>query len=196
MRGADAMRSFRSDVSGAALLEFTLVAWFFFLVIFGVVEIGYFMWQFSSASKGAQAALRYAVVTDPVPRSSATLLPGSSQTITCRMSSTGTSTTCTSGTANHAAMACIAGRMQSFAPFVGPGNIVLEYRSNALGFAGVIAPTIEIRLEGLEFSSVFFRYVGGQMLPALRYTMTAEDLNSRKPGTDPDTNTTQCGTNT
>ena len=194
---ADSMiRRFLRDTCGAALLEFTIVAWFFFAVVFGIVEIGYFMWQFSAASKGAQTALRYAVVTDPVPRTSATLLPGSTVTITCRMSSSGLSTTCNSGAANHQAMACIAARMQRFAPFVAPDNIVLDYRSNGIGIGGVIAPTIELRLEDIEFTSVFLRFLGGQMLPPLRFTMIAEDMNSRSPGSNPDTNTTQCGNNT
>jgi len=186
MPEAERHRSFRADASGAALLEFTLVAWFLFVAIFGIVEFALYFWQYGAISKGAQAALRYAVISDPVTGDWEALAPDPTTAevvFTCRSSGAG-SATCTPATnpANSAAMGCIIQRVQAFAPFVKPENVVIEYSENDLGLPGAHAPTIRISFENLEFMTIFLGFMAGRMLPALDYAMTAEDASSSSPG--------------
>lgn len=186
---AERCRAFRADASGAALLEFTLVAWFFFVSILGIVEFGLYFWQYGAISKGGQAALRYAVVSEPVTGDWGMLVPDPNTgvvAITCRSAGAGNAS-CTPAvnSANSAAMDCIIQRVQDFAPFVEPENVLIEYTENPLGLPGAYAPTIRIRFENLQFMTIFFGFMAGRMLPALDYTMTAEDASSSAPGGDP-----------
>ena len=182
MSAGEAVRKLWRNTRGAALLEFTLVAWIFFVAMMGVVEFSYYMWQYNAVSKAAQAGLRYAVVSDPVARDAPNLVPGSAITVTCQTNADATATTCSSGQSNHEAMMCIWQRVRRFSPLVEARNLVIEYRANALGVPGTNAPTIGLRLVDFEFPTFFFGFMGGRLLPALNYTMTAEDMSSSPPG--------------
>lgn len=192
MLGADRPHCFAKDETGAALIEFTLVASLFFLVVFGVVEFGYYFWQVGAVTKGAQKALRYAVVSNPVTSDWATLQPNSGSVITCQMANAGAAATCspyvTAPDTN--AMNCIIARVQAFAPFVEAQNVLIIYRSNELGLPGAIAPTIQLRLQNLRFPTIFLGFLGDRLLPQLNYTMTAEDMSTSTPASSP---STECG---
>jgi Flp pilus assembly pilin Flp len=54
------------DQTGTTTIEFTIVMVLFFLLTFGLVEFGYLLLQWNSASKAAQLAARLAAVSDPV----------------------------------------------------------------------------------------------------------------------------------
>lgn len=192
MSAAERWRGWIADEGAAALLEFTLVAWFFFVTIFGVIEFSLYFWQLNAVSKGEQAALRYAVVSTPVTGDWATLQPNSGVVITCRSTGTG-SASCSpaSNPVNVAAMDCIVAKVRAFAPFVDPANVVVEYRANALGLSGFQAPTIELRLENLRFMTIFLGFMGNRLLPSLDNSMTAEDASSFAPGAS--ATSTACG---
>src|SRR6266567_4166951 len=77
-------KSILSDESGAVLIEFTVVALVFFLMLFGVVEFSNAFFQWNAATKAVQFGARLAAVSDPVASSLSTLtgleggaLPGS-----------------------------------------------------------------------------------------------------------------------
>ncbi|MCA3572836.1 MAG: pilus assembly protein [Aestuariivirga sp.] len=186
MWAADRTAQFIRNQRGTAILEFTIVAWFFFVAILGIIEFSLYFWQFSAISKGVQTALRYAVVSDPVTGDWDTLQPNASAVITCRSTSTGAAS-CTPhvNAANSAAMDCIVDKVRAYASFVEPENVVVEYRANPLGLQGFQAPTISIRLENLQFMTIFLGFMGGRLLPNLNYAMTAEDSNSLPPGPSP-----------
>lgn len=189
---AERCKGWWAEERGAALLEFTLVAWFFFITIFGVIEFSLYFWQLGAISKGEQSALRYAAVSNPVTGDWADLQPNSGKVITCRSSGTGTAS-CTPATnpASAAAMDCIVARVRAFAPFVDPANVVVEYRANDLGLSGNQAPTIQVRLENLRFMTIFLGFMDRQLMPSLDNTMTAEDASSSAPGSS--TTSTACG---
>lgn len=183
MWAAERRGHFCRDERGTAILEFTIVAWFFFVAIMGIIEFSLYFWQFSAISKGVQTALRYAVVSDPVTGDWATLQPNASAVITCRSTGAGAAS-CTPhvNAANATAMDCIVDKVRAYASFVEPENVVVEYQANALGIPGYQAPTISIRLENLQFMTIFLGFMGGRLLPDLNYAMTAEDSNSLPPG--------------
>lgn len=186
MWAAEWSGQFIRDERGATILEFTIVAWFFFVAILGIIEFSLYFWQYGAISKGVQTALRYAVVSDPVTGDWGTLQPNAAAVITCRSDSGGTAS-CSphANAANSAAMACIVNKVRAYASFVEPQNVVVEYRANALGLQGFQAPTVTIRLENLQFMTIFLGFMGGRLLPNLNYAMTAEDSNSMPPGPPP-----------
>ena len=183
MWAADRVKSFHRHEGGVAILEFTLVAWFFFVTVFGVVEFSLYFWQLGAITKGGEEALRYAAVSDPVTGDWATLQPNSGAVITCHSQGTGTATCSPYVNAPNAiAMDCIIARVRAFASFVEPENVVIVYQANAIGLAGFQAPTIRLRLENLQFMTIFLGFMGGRLLPPLNYTITAEDSRSLPPG--------------
>jgi Flp pilus assembly protein TadG len=54
------------DVTGATMVEFTLVAPLFFVLTFGIVEFGNAYFQWNEAAKAAELGARLAAVSDPV----------------------------------------------------------------------------------------------------------------------------------
>lgn len=195
MRAVEMSQRTVRNEQGSVMAEFAAVAMLFFLTVSGVVEFGYFMWQYGAVGKGAQYALRHAAVSDPVTRNSVSLTSAAAAPIRCWMEDGGNSTRCSSGQSNHESMRCILIHMQNFATFVEPENIEVTYEANSLGFGGEIAPTIKLTLTNLQFPTLFLGYLAGRTLPDLDFTITAEDLSSMPPapGLNPDTATTTCG---
>src|SRR5262245_24040869 len=60
------LRSFGRDARGASMVEFSIIAFLFFILIGGLVDflIGFYQWN--TASKGLQQGARLASVSDPV----------------------------------------------------------------------------------------------------------------------------------
>ena len=117
--------NFRDDENGAALLEFTVAAFTFFIILFGTLDFAQVYFKWNLATKATQFGARLATVSDPVAGALTTLtgvggavLPGGPMPAfdyTCTpTSANGSAGTCTnSGTYNVAAMQTI---------FYGRGN--------------------------------------------------------------------------
>jgi Flp pilus assembly pilin Flp len=169
------------DESGSTMIEFTIVALLFFMLTFGVVEFGYLLFQWNSASKAVQLGARMAAVSDPVWQQLLTVkdtgTPGGPWTqnydVTCRGQTAG----CT-GSA-PVAMTYITANMQRLVYGRGggtscgnvaadngdpgmcdifdritPANVNVRYQNTGLGFAGRPGgpvPTITLTLSGLTF---------------------------------------------
>lgn len=59
----EAIRNFRRDERGAAMVEFALVAAFVFIpIIFGIVELGRLSWAKNTITAAAREGVRYAIV--------------------------------------------------------------------------------------------------------------------------------------
>jgi Flp pilus assembly protein TadG len=54
------------DEAGTTTIEFTIVALLFLMLTFGLVEFGYMLFQYNSATKALQFGARMAAVSDPV----------------------------------------------------------------------------------------------------------------------------------
>jgi len=100
------------DQTGTTTIEFTISALLFFLLTFGLVDFGYLLYQWNSASKAAQLGARMAAVSDPVWVPLTTLTStgnaGSARqtdyNVTCQgTNATGSTGTCT-GTAAGASL--------------------------------------------------------------------------------------------
>ncbi|MGH6892692.1 MAG: TadE/TadG family type IV pilus assembly protein [Dongiaceae bacterium] len=199
---------FARDDTGTTTIEFTIVALLFFLMTFGLVEFGYMLFQWNSATKAVQLGARLAAVSDPVwtglPGLTDSGTPGGPWTtaynVTCVGSGGGSCST--SGYDSTAMQRLVYGRgsttcgvidvdgdpgMCDIFDRVTPANISVNYRNTGLGFAGRPGgpvPTITLRLTGLTFQ--FFALgdllgLGPVTMPDFKVTMTGEDLSAAAP---------------
>src|SRR5215813_4340238 len=63
------LRSFGRDARGASMVEFSIIAFLFFILIGGLIDFAIGFYQWNSASKGLQQGARLASVSDPVDAS-------------------------------------------------------------------------------------------------------------------------------
>jgi len=100
------------DESGSTMIEFTIVAILFFMLTFGLVEFGYLLFQWNSASKAAQLGARLAAVSDPVWKELVTDVtdpgtPGGAWTTDYNVSCQGTNASGSAGTCTGTAPAAV-----------------------------------------------------------------------------------------
>ena len=193
-----ASRLLRDDraASGA---EFALVLPLLLIFLFGLIDVGRFMWSYNRAEKATQMGVRFAVATDLVPAGLATYSFAASGGITpgaevpaanfefadCNNSSCAcTATTgsfCGSIGYNAAAFANIVNRIRFFYPEATASNVLVEYRNVGLGYAGDpngpdVAPLVTVRLTGLTFKPLTtFLFQTAIGMPDFRAALTLED---------------------
>ena len=63
---SDNLKQLRDDTDGAAFLEFTVFAMFFFSLLFGIVEFTLAYYQWNAGTKAVQLGARLAAVSSPV----------------------------------------------------------------------------------------------------------------------------------
>jgi hypothetical protein len=157
---------FFRNQQGSTMVEFTLVALFFLVLTFGVIEFSFALWQWNSATKAVQLGARLAAVSDPLwqdlPSITDSGTPGDPWTtnydVTCQASGGGGSCTGTSPggfTYDAGAMTrLVYGRNAGSPPTCGtvgadgfpgmcdifsriaPANVSVEYAFTGLGFSG------------------------------------------------------------
>ena len=179
------------DRTAASAAEFAMVLPLLLLLLFGIIDVGRYMWSVNKAEKAAQMGVRMAVVTDYVSSSiganyigqcsltAGDSIPAScfSSTITCNNPGT---VSCTSGTANTAAFNRVLQRMQLFMPELQANDVEIIYSPSGLGYAGNpngpdLAPLVTVRLSGVPFQPMIFLALGSIPLPVVRSSLTFED---------------------
>src|SRR5262245_16979649 len=63
------LRSFGRNARGASMVEFSIIAFLFFILVGGLVDFSIGFYQWNSASKALQQGARLASVSDPVASS-------------------------------------------------------------------------------------------------------------------------------
>lgn len=187
------LRRLAAEDTGASAAEFGLVLPFLLLLLFGIIDAGRYMWDVNRAEKASQMGVRTAVVTQFVssaidadyvgqcatPLQAGDPIPANCFTeVTCSRS--GTSVTCTSGTASALAFYSILTRIQSFMPVVQPIILQIIYSPSGLGYAGDptgpdVAPIVTVRLSGMPFKPAMFLTLSNIGLPEVRTSLTLED---------------------
>lgn len=197
------MKGFLRDQRGAGAAEFALVLPTALLLLFGIIDVGRYVWQLNEYEKATQMGARYAVVTDLASAGLAdedltyvgdntcgsALVAG--QTICAEalgeIICTSTACTCTGNCPDNAddldadAFGNIVSRMQTFQPRIVAGDVRIEYRGSGIGFAGdphkpEIAPFVTVRVANAQYDSITLSLVGGSIgLPDFSYTLTLED---------------------
>jgi hypothetical protein len=190
------------------MVEFSLIAFLLFVVTGGLVDFGFGLYQWNSATKALQQGARLASISDPVDSSlknwdgldvSGTS-PGGPFPAFNRVCSGGSQSCSSGGTYSSAAMSSIVfGRGQTTCGVVAvdrtpamcdifsriqPANVVITYKQTGLGFAGRPAgpvPTITVELTGLTFDFIFLSGLlgfGPINMPAMKTTATGEDMST------------------
>jgi Flp pilus assembly protein TadG len=205
------LRHLARNERGASMVEFSIIAFLFFMLLGGLIDFSYAFYQWNSATKALQQGARLAATSDPVDSSlknwtglSSGIDPGDpfpAFTRTC----SGASGSCSGGTYSTAAMNTIVyGRNQASCGAVGadqtpgmcdvfsrvqPQNVIVTYQQTGLGFAGRPGgpvPTITVELTGLTFTYVFLGGLFGPItMPPMRTTETGEDMCTNAPSNDP-----------
>jgi hypothetical protein len=197
------------DRSAASAAEFALVLPLLLLFIFGIIDAGRWIWTYNQAEKATQMGARMAVVVTPISPGVASsylgvdgltqgdLIPASEfGKITCTGSGSGAGTTasctCTTnpcptlGTAVPLSFQKIVERMKLFLPQVTASNVVVEYTSSGLGYAGNpngpdISPLVTVKIgapaTAVQFVPVTSLLLASLNMPSFTTTLTAEDLS-------------------
>lgn len=202
------MKSLIKDCSGSSAAEFALVLPLLLTLLFGTIDAGRWIWTYNRAEKATQMGVRMAVVTDPIsPGVSASFLgvggltqgdiipPSAFGKITCTGSGNGTSVTATCtctvspcptlGTANSTEFQTILARMKAFLPELSASNLVVEYSSSGLGYAGDpygrdLSPVVTVKIGApatqLQFTPITSFLFWTIPMPGFAASLTAEDL--------------------
>jgi len=196
------VRRLFSHTGGASAAEFGIVLPLFLLFLFGIIDVGRWLWTYNHLEKAAQMGARMAVVTNAASGTEAAqtgiyasytgvggltqgdVVPASALgKITCTNSScTCTTTPCPSlGAFGTSDFNRVADWMWLFDHEVQRSNVTIEYSSSGLGFAGNpngpdVAPLVTVRLSGMRFTPLACELVGCFFtMPAFVSSLTYED---------------------
>jgi TadE-like protein len=161
-----ALRAFIRDEDGGPAAEFALVLPIALLFLFGIIDVGRYMWSINQAEKATQMGARYAVATNPVATGLAGYdfatqcgVPGGNEitqqqfpgidctgagtalapTTSCALRAASTCSTAiptTSGTAGNDAFRLLFQRMSAMKPDITPANVRISYAYSGIGYAG------------------------------------------------------------
>jgi Flp pilus assembly protein TadG len=186
----------------ATAAEFALVLPLLLIFLFGILDVGRFMWEYNEAEKATQMGGRYAVVTDPVLGSgfydysfavndgvtAGSAVPtadfdsatcdGSTLTCTCVGGSV-----CSDVSFDNTAFTNILTRMQKIYPTIAASNVTIIYKNVGLGFAGDpngsdVSPLVTVQLKNLTFQPLTTLLFGASFnMPTISASLTGEDLS-------------------
>ncbi len=193
------LRSFLADEQGGPAAEFALVLPLALLFLFGIIDVGRFMWDVNQSEKATQTGARWAVTTDilasdlidysfavdgGIPQGEpvdADAFPGvrcNSDGCECLDGgSCGFDATAFDGDA----FADLVTRMAQIKPDISADNVLVNYAWSGLGYAGDpngpdVAPIVTISLQNMTFTPLLLQLFGGEVdLPDYSYSLTMED---------------------
>lgn len=155
--------SFWRSEHGGSAAEFALVLPLAMLFLFGIIDVGRYLWEYNQTEKATQMGARYAVATNVVASGltnysfavscgipqgdviAVTAFPGmnctgggtlASPTAVCTLAASSSCTTAIPTTANAVALGQIVNRMRAFKSDIMPGNVTVNYSYSGLGYAG------------------------------------------------------------
>jgi Flp pilus assembly protein TadG len=182
------------NVSGASAAEFALVLPLLILFLFGILDVGRYMWALNRAEKATQMGVRYAVVSDPVAAVVDTDfvddygIPGGDPV---PVATFGSATCLSTGNCNVTGSASsVNGRnataftnifnwMQNFYPELQQAQVRVRYDNVGLGYSGDptgpdVSPLTTVSLINLQFRSLVL-FGGTVDLPEITASLTMED---------------------
>jgi hypothetical protein len=204
MRWLTRLKRFRRNDSGASMVEFSIVAFFMFLLLGGLIDFGLLFYQLNSATKALYQGARIASVSCPVTDALAaktavtgSLVPGDPVPyfkITC------TNGSCSEGTFKSGAFndiiygrgettcgTVVAGQLAGMCDMfwrIQPNNVRITYEQTGLGFVGRPGgpvPTITVEIINMTYGYIFLQglmSLTNFTIPPMKTTATGEDMNS------------------
>ncbi len=188
------VNKFLRDITGAVLVEYTVVFPLFIVVVLGTVDVSYMLYEWGLANKAAYMGARKAVVSDPVasivsapPYTSTQLLqlgqlcfdatngvanancPLSSLSSVCTPAAS--SGTCTNGGVwSENAFTPILSTMQRVFPRLTRQNVQISYQTNGLGFVDpsrALPMHVTVSIQCMTHQFFFINALMGWVFPAL-----------------------------
>jgi len=186
---ASLIRSERAESAA----EFAMVLPLLLLFLFGIIDVGRYMWALNMAEKATQMGARYAVVSDPVANVIKTDfvsfgVPGGDPVPTTTFDSatcTNTGNCTVSGTGgvdnsrDSTAFTNIVTWMQKFDGGIQPSNVTVTYQNVGLGYSGDpngpnVAALTTVAVTGMQFQPMLL-FGGTITLPTVKASLTLED---------------------
>lgn len=189
------IRAFLSDENGGPAAEFGMVLPLALIFLFGIIDVGRYMWDINQSEKATQTGARWAVATGILVEDlteysfvDADTLQGEPidaadfPTIACTQDGCDCADCDFDGeTLDATSFAALIQRMSEIKPDIGSDNVVVNYSWSGLGFAGDpngpdVAPIVTISLTGMTFRPLLLQLFGGAVsLPNYSYSLTMED---------------------
>jgi hypothetical protein len=200
MTRISSVRELARRCDGAVGVEFALVLPLLLLFLFGVIDVGRYMYSVNQLEKATQVGARMAVVTDLVPSDlgsfnfgiglgqGAAIPTSSFGALHCDKFSGSLTCTCDSNcagigmTADAAAFTAITDRMKQIAPDLADTNVRITYTNSGLGYAGDpngpdVSPIVTVSTgNGLGFSPMVL-FGASMTLPTESASLTLEDAS-------------------
>ena len=180
---------------GASLAEFALITPILLLLTFGILDIGFLMWQFQQGTIASKRAVRIAATRELVtpgafndcgPSRAATAVAGTICS-SLAFSGSGVWATCKgdgSGDAGCGAdVTRVAQEVAKFYPRVTPADITITLSDGGLGFQGLghPVPIVTVQFENVDYDYLF---IGGLAqltsfeMPSMTASAAAEDMRN------------------
>ena len=187
------------DRRAASATEFALVLPLLLIFLFGIIDVGRFMWAYNEAEKATQMGVRYAVVTNPVPSGLSSYSFSISDGIA--QGSAVPTANFTSATCNNSSCSCVGGsfcsavgyngtafsnivsRMATMYPPISSSNVQVVYQNVGLGFAGDpdgpdVSTLVTVKLNGLNFQPIMCLVFACTIpMPDFSAALTLEDAS-------------------
>jgi Flp pilus assembly protein TadG len=189
------IRRLLHDRTANSAVEFAMVLPLLLLLLFGVIDVGRWLWTYNQAEKATQMGARFAVVASPVSsavnldyvgRCSPPLTQGDVIPADCFSTITCSSTSCNRGTIDTTAFNNIVNRMRVFLPQLAASNVMIQYSASGLGYAGNpngpdISPVVTVKIgatpaTALQFIPITSLLLATMTMPTFTTSLTAEDL--------------------
>lgn len=183
---------FVRNTRAASAAEFAMVLPVLLLFLFGIIDVGRYMWEINRAEKATQMGVRYAIVSDPVANVINTDfvaygIPGGDPVPTTAFDTAicGDNGNCTvtggagDASRNAAAFTYIVDWMKKFYPAIQPQNVSVSYRNVGLGYSGDpngpnVAALTTVELRDIPFQPMLL-FGGTINLPVVKASLTLED---------------------
>ncbi len=192
------LRRFTRDDSGGPAAEFALVLPLVLIFLFGIIDVGRYMWEVNRAEKATQTGARWAVATAIIPTGlvdysfavdggilQGELIPESDfPGVECNSAGC----TCAAGgtcafalDADADAFAALVDRMNDIKVDIAADNVTVNYRYSGLGYAGDpngpdVSPIVTVIVRDMPFTPMIGALLGISIdIPDLSYSLTMED---------------------
>ena len=170
------------DRSGAAAVEFALIAPVLFLLTLGIIEVGMILLEWHRIGESARDGGRVALIEDPIP----VLSNLGTTDITCQGQDNGSITCTGAAVASSTSFATVLAAMQGIAPNLVGSNVIIAYTDTGITdtttITGLVTPALTLSVTNYAYEFFFLQSIPGIptsiTLPAFSTTRVVHTTNA------------------